>query len=55
MRAMNSVPHANTKSAPSTQIIAAGKPYSQYGDDGSIKANRRAATVVAVVPRAAKR
>lgn len=39
--AMKSVPAANTKSAPTTAMIAAGKPKAQYTALGRITANRR--------------
>lgn len=32
--ATNSVPAANTKSAPKTETIGEGNPYAQYGADG---------------------
>jgi hypothetical protein len=47
---MKSVPHAKIKSAPRTDMMAAGKPYCQNGALGTIMANRRAERPVAVVP-----
>ena len=48
--AMNSVPDANVKSAPSTMRHAEGKPNAQYGALGLITANRRLAQPVRSVP-----
>lgn len=48
--ATKSVPAANTKSAPKTARIVAGKPKAQYGAAGSITAKSRLATPVNVVP-----
>ena len=50
--AMNRVPAANTKSAPKTEVMAAGKPKAQYGALGSMSAKSSAATEVMRVPRA---
>ncbi len=49
-RAMKSVPVANTKSAPKTVTIAAGKPNAQYGAAGSMSAKRRFEVAVRTVP-----
>ena len=50
--AVKSVPVANTKSAPNTVRIAAGKPKAQYGAAGLISARRRPATAVDTHPNA---
>lgn len=51
---MNRVPAANTKSAPKTEVMAAGKPKAQYGAFGSMSAKRSAATDVMSVPSAGR-
>lgn len=43
-------PAANTKSAPTTEKMAAGKPNAQYGAEGLMSANRRDAPDVNKVP-----
>ena len=48
--AMKSVPAANTKSAPKTEKMAAGKPKAQYGALGSISAKKTLAKEVKSVP-----
>ena len=48
--ATKSVPVANTKSAPKTEMMAAGKPKAQKGADGSMTAKRRLASPVKSVP-----
>ena len=48
--ATNSVPVENTKSAPKTHRIAAGKPKAQYGAEGTITAKSRLASPVPIVP-----
>ena len=48
------VPAENTKSAPITAMMAAGKPNAQYEASGSIRAKRRLAHPVAAVPNARK-
>ena len=44
-------PAADTKSAPNTEMIAAGKPKAQYVDDVLIRAKRRLAAPVRMVPK----
>jgi hypothetical protein len=48
--ATNKVPAAKTKSAPHTAKIGAGNPNTQYGEDGFINANNKAAKPVKEVP-----
>jgi len=50
--ATNKVPDANTKSAPMTERIEAGKPKAQYASLGLMKANRREEQAVRHVPKA---
>jgi hypothetical protein len=47
---MKILPHANTKSAPKTAKIAAGKPKAQYTAAGLIKASNKLAHPVRAVP-----
>lgn len=49
-RATKSEPAEKVKSAPKTEMIAAGKPNAQYGDEGMITAKRTAPAAVNIVP-----